>query len=139
MLTDARFAREHKIIDSFTRALRETCAAFAARGRRVCLIASVDFSHVGPRYGEDEVPDAAFLQRVNDADHRLIDAIAIADARQFVETTENLQDRYRVCGFAPIHTLLAATSARKGKLLKYEQGLVDDKKSVVSYASMALY
>ncbi len=139
MLTDDRFDREHKIIDTFVATLRETCAMFNAAGRRVCLIASVDFSHIGPRYGEEQTPNTSFLQRVNDADHQLIQAITAVDARQFVDATATLQDRYRVCGFAPIHTLLAATSAKKGKLLKYEQGRVDDDKSVVSYASLALY
>ncbi len=139
MLTEAHFEREHNIIVAFIKALRETCAAFAVRRQRVCLIASVDLSHVGPRYGEDETPDAAFLQGVNTADHQLLQAITAIDSSQFVETMERMHDRYRVCGFAPIHTLLAATTAKKGKLLKYEQGLVDDAKSVVSYASLALY
>lgn len=139
MLTDEHFARERKIIAAFAAALRETAAACEAAGRRVCLIASVDFSHVGPRYGEEQSPDASFLQRVNEADFQLIDAITAIDAGAFVETTARLRDRYRVCGFAPIHTLLAATSAKKGKLLKYEQGRVDDNQSVVSYASLALY
>jgi AmmeMemoRadiSam system protein B len=139
MLTDQRFAREHKIIDAFVAALHETCESFTSRGRRVCVIASVDFSHVGPRYGDEQALDTSFLQRVDQADHQLIQAITMVDAGQFVDTTARLLDRYRVCGFAPIHTLLSTTSAKTGKLLKYEQGLVDDKKSVVSYASLALY
>jgi AmmeMemoRadiSam system protein B len=139
MLTHERFAREHTVIDAFVTALRETCAAFNARNQRVCMIASVDFSHVGPRYGDEQTPTTSFLQRVDDADHQLIQAITRVDPGAFVETTTRLQDRYRVCGFAPIHTLLSATSAKTGTLLKYEQGLVDDKKSVVSYASLAFY
>jgi AmmeMemoRadiSam system protein B len=139
MLTDSRFQREKKIIEAFAEALRRTCAQQEARGRRVCMIASVDFSHVGPRYGETQAPDAAFLNHVRAADFELIEAITKVEAERFVAQTARLEDRYRVCGFAPIHTLLAATKAKTGKLLQYEQGRVDDRKSVVSYASLALY
>jgi len=139
MLTDARFTRERKIIEAFVEALRKTCAQQTARGKRVCIIASVDFSHVGPRYGDPNIPDASFLEAVRTADFELLDAIAHVEAARFVTAVARLEDRYRVCGFAPIHTLLSATPAKTGKLLKYEQGLVDDKQSVVSYASAALY
>ncbi len=139
MLTDERFQRERKIIEAFTAALRKTCAQQAARGKKICIIASADFSHVGPRYGDPQIPDANFLTRVRETDLQLLDAVAEVEASRFVDVTARNEDRYRVCGFAPIHTLLAATSAKAGKLLKYEHGLVDDKKSVVSYASAVLY
>ncbi len=139
MLTDDRFAHEHAVINAFIAALRKTCELEAKRGRKVCCIASVDFSHVGPRYGDEGQPDREFLQQVSSADHRLLQAIEKVDAAHFVAANESIQDRYRVCGFAPIHTLLASSPAKSGKLLKYEQGLVDDRKSVVSYASAALY
>lgn len=139
MMTDERFRRERKIIEAFVEALRQTCAQQTARGKKVCVIASVDFSHVGPRYGDPHAPDAAFLQNVRNADYELIEAITRVDANRFVASTARIEDQYRVCGFAPMHTLLAATTAKTGKLLQYEQGRVDDQKSVVSYASMALY
>ncbi len=136
MLTDTRFAREKKIIADFTNALQAT---IAASKRRVCVIASVDFSHVGPRYGDPQPPDAAFMQQVSDADHRLLADIAAVNAGAFVETTARLEDRYRVCGFAPLHTMLASTPAKNGRTLKYERGLVDDRRSVVTFASAILY
>ncbi len=139
MMTDERFKRERKIIEAFVEALRKTYAQQTAQGRKICMIASVDFSHVGPRYGEAHTPDATFLTQVRAADFELIEAITKVEAERFVAQTARIEDRYRVCGFAPIHTLLASTAARTGKLLKYEQGRVDDQKSVVSYASLALY
>ena len=136
MLTDLRFAREKKIITDFYNALH---AAIAASKRRVCVIASVDFSHIGPRYGDPQTPDAAFLQRVSDADHRLLADIEAVNAGAFVEATEQIDDRYRVCGFAPLHTMLASTPAKHGRTLKYERGYVDDRQSVVTFASAILY
>jgi AmmeMemoRadiSam system protein B len=136
MMTDRRFEREKKIIQAFTEALR---AAIVASKRRVCLIASVDFSHVGPRYGDRKTLDAAFLREVGQADQQLLGKIGAVDAEGFVEANAAIADLYRVCGFAPIHTLLAATTAKRGQTLKYEQGLVDDRQSVVTYASAVLY
>jgi len=111
MLTEERFERERRIIETFVEALRDTVANMSAKGKRICTLASVDFSHVGPRYGDRNVPDADLLQLVRDADHQLIDAITNVDATRFVSVAERLGDRYRVCGFAPIHTLLATTTA----------------------------
>lgn len=136
MMTDQRFAREKKIIQDFAEALRAT---IAAAKRRVCLIASVDLSHVGPRYGDRKTIDAAFLQDVGRADQQLLKEIEAVDAEGFVNANAAIEDLYRVCGFAPIHTLLAATTAKHGRTLKYEQGRVDDRESVVSYASAVLY
>ena len=136
MLTDGRFSREKTIIQDFLEALRAT---IAAEKRRVCVIASVDFSHVGPRYGERQAPDAAFMQRVREADRRLLTAIETVNTGDFVKTNAQIEDLYRVCGFAPMHTMLASTAATRGRTLKYEQGRVDDRQSVVTYASAVLY
>jgi len=136
MMTDRRFERENKIIQDFMRALRATVAASK---RRVCLIASVDFSHIGPRYGDRQTPDAAFMQNVNHADQQLLNEIDTVDAAGFVQANAEIDDRYRVCGFAPIHTLLASTTARQGRTLKYDRGTMDDKQSVVTFASSVLY
>ncbi len=136
MLTDERFSREKKIIQDFAAALRAT---IAAAKRRVCVIASVDFSHVGPRYGERQSLDAAFMQQVGAADRRLLAEIEAVNAGGFATANAQIEDRYRVCGFAPLHTMLASTAATRGRTLKYEQGRVDDRQSVVTYASAVLF
>jgi AmmeMemoRadiSam system protein B len=109
MLTDRRFSREQKIITDFAEALRTTIAGCK---RRVCVIASVDFSHVGPRYGDPQPPDAAFMQQVSQADQRLLAGVEAVNAKAFVEAAAENNNRYRVCGFAPMHTMLASTAAQ---------------------------
>ncbi|MDZ7361343.1 MAG: AmmeMemoRadiSam system protein B [candidate division KSB1 bacterium] len=136
MLTDDRFSREKRIIEDFTKALRAT---IAASRRRVCVIASVDLSHVGPRYGEAQTPDAAFMQRVNEADRRLLSCIEAVNAEAFVNANAQIEDRYRLCGFAPLHTMLASTGAKRGRTLKYDGAFVDDRRSMVTFASAVLY
>lgn len=131
-----QFAREKKIIEEFSSALRETIRDYPGK---VTIIASVDMAHVGPRYGDKSVPNDVFLNEVNIQDHRALDFALKVDASGWLEAIANVDDRYRICGFSPIYTLLASIDAQKGELLRYDQGWMDDQKSVVSYCSAVLY
>ncbi len=136
MRDDSRFAREKALIDNFTAALRKT---IAEDGRKICVLASVDFSHVGPRYGDEAPPDSMFMSRVTAADQDLLAAIEKVDADAFHGAVARDRDRYRICGYAPIYTLLAATEAKVGKKLKYDRAVVDNQNSIVTFASAVLY
>jgi hypothetical protein len=136
MRDEERFAHEKSLIGNFTKALRKT---IAEDGRRVCVLASVDFSHIGPRYGDSRSPDEIFLSQVAAADHKLLAAIEGVDAEEFHRGVSRERDRFRVCGYAPIYTLLAATEAKYGKQLKYDRTTVDDQRSTVTFASAVLY
>lgn len=136
MLEEERFAREKSLIETFTAALRKT---IAEDGRKICLLASVDFSHVGPRYGDGYSPDEIFLSQVAASDQNLLASIESIDAAGFHRAIARERDRYRVCGYAPIYTLLAATEAKSGKQLQYDRTAVDDQNSTVTFASAVLY
>jgi len=136
MLEEDRFAHEKALIENFTEALRKT---IAEDGRKICVLASVDFSHVGPRYGDPNPPDGVFLSQVTAADWNLLTAIENVDAEEFHHSVARERDRYRICGYAPIYTLLAATEAKTGKRLKYDRATVDDQNSTVTFASAVLY
>ncbi len=133
MLNPEQFARERKIVDDFIAALRATISEFE---KRVCLIASVDFSHVGPRYGDEGSPNENFLRNVRAADRKLISCIEKMDHEEFYRTMEALLDRYRVCGFSPIYTMLRCLDASAGKLLNYSETAMDGNNSTVTFASM---
>lgn len=134
-LTDARFSRERRLIESFTAALKQTITQFE---KRVCLIASVDFCHVGPHYGDQRPPDADFLARVKDFDHELVRHIENLDADAFCQAIAREDDRYRVCGFSSIYTMLKVLEAGQGKLLDYSSTVMDSANSTVTFASMAI-
>lgn len=133
-LDQDRFPDEACLVEHFTDALRETIETW---GCRVCLIASVDLSHIGPRYGDPQPVDAAFLTQVGAIDRQMLDRVAATDAAGFVEVMQRTQDRYRVCGFSPIYTLLRALPASRGELLKYSKASIDGTGSVVTFASMS--
>jgi hypothetical protein len=113
----------------------------AGRGRDVLLVASADLSHVGPRYGDPTAPTAAEKARLERSDRALLDTVLSLDAEAFTRRMQETEDRTRVCGYAPIHTLLSVLSllgGGKGSLVRYEQGVMGDEGSVVSFASIAL-
>lgn len=135
-LKDERFDREKTIIDEFTAALKKTISEF---GKKVCIIASVDFCHIGLQYGDEAAPDEKFMQKVKHFDTALTDDIASLNVGAFVETVAQCDDKYRVCGFSSIYTMLQSMDAKEGKLLDYARTEVDDEKSTVTFASMAFY
>ncbi|MFQ5603993.1 MAG: AmmeMemoRadiSam system protein B [bacterium] len=133
MLNREQFPQERKIIDDFISALKKTIKQI---GKKVCLIASVDLSHVGPRYGDREKPDQAFMQRVTKVDQEILKTIERLDSVGFHQTIEKQEDRFRVCGYSSIYTLLNVIDAEKGRLLNYSKTEVDAQHSTVTFASM---
>lgn len=135
-LDGQQFAREAEIVREFSQALQTTISQF---GKKVCVIASVDFSHIGRRYGDENAPDGAFMASVNEVDQQLLRHAASLDAQGFYQCVKKNEDRYRVCGFAPIYTMLNAIEARSGNLLEYTDTVVDSENSRVTFASMVFF
>ncbi|MCA9735436.1 AmmeMemoRadiSam system protein B [candidate division KSB1 bacterium] len=136
MLQDKHYVAQQELIKDFVSALKKTIQDYPGK---VTVLASVDMSHVGPRYGDKLPPDEVFLEEVRLQDLRALESVEEPDAEGWVRSITAVQDKYRICGFAPIYTLLKTTGANEGKILKYDKGLMDDKQSVVSYCSAVLY
>jgi len=135
MLDAGQFKRESEIIDKFTYGLKRTIAEF---DKKVCLVASVDFSHVGPQYGDQNSPDERFMANVHKADKELITKIEAVDGDGFYKSVAGKQDQFRVCGFSPIYTMLKAIDAKTGHFLNSAETKMDEKNSTVTFASMVL-
>jgi len=136
MLNGSAFPREKKIVENFSRALKKT---IDESGKKICVIASVDFSHVGPRYGDQSPADDAFLKGVEQADKELLAKIESLDLKGFQRSVEKNQDCFRVCGFSPIYTLLKTIDAEEGTLLNYSKTQMDEHNSTVTFASMVFH
>jgi AmmeMemoRadiSam system protein B len=119
---------------SFLDAMRELVAR---RGRRVVVVASADLSHVGPSYGDSVALDAAARARLADADRFSLAKAEDADASGFwADVVSDLGVR-RICGLAPVYSLLKTVSPGvRGQLLHYEQALDPGDGSVVTHAAM---
>lgn len=123
-------------VDRFAEALRQALSAY---GGRVIVMASADLSHVGPRYGDPWAVDNTRLALVRSHDQEFIQAVLSGDAERGARVLAAAGNRFRVCGFPPIYTMLRALEAKGGVVLDYHHAVVDGSGSVVTFASIALY
>ncbi len=121
-------------VAEFVGALRAT---IAEDDRPTVLIAGVDFAHVGEKFGDADGLAPELLAATEAKDRRLIAALEATDAAAFFATTAADGDRTRICGFAPMYTLLALLDGVRGRLLHYERTHDEATRSSVSYASLA--
>lgn len=120
-------------IESFTEALR---TMIAEDGRRVCLIASADLAHVGPRYGDADGFGGEELEAVKQADREMLRHVEDVDAEGFRGYLAEERDRRRICGFSPIYTMLKSMQAEQGRVVAHDHGEMDPVGSICSFASV---
>ncbi|MCZ6681153.1 MAG: AmmeMemoRadiSam system protein B, partial [Candidatus Poribacteria bacterium] len=128
--------RDEPSVYGFIDSLRH---AIQASDASVCILASVDFSHVGGRFGDRFPLNTIALDRIRTEDLELLQAAESVDTQSFLETVRRTKNRRRVDGVCPIYTLLETLQPTSGKLLRYDQGLESETNSVVTFASMGFY
>jgi AmmeMemoRadiSam system protein B len=110
----------------------------AARGGRAVVVAGADLAHVGPRFG-DKVYDDGQRRRLEERDRASLGLATGRDAGGFWSNVADDLATRRVCGLAPIYSLLRTIpDAAAGELLHYEQ-TVDDDGSIVSHAAVGYF
>lgn len=112
-------------------AIRDTAAK--SEGRTVHL-ASVDFSHVGPRFGDPSVDDR-IRDEVKAKDIAAIQAAEKGDPDAWFNAIAEHKDSTRICGFGPTYAMLRVAAPGPGRLLKYDRSDEDDS-SFVTVAAM---
>jgi AmmeMemoRadiSam system protein B len=111
-----------------------------AGGRRVVVVAGADLAHVGPRFGDSEPFDEGARARLAAADRGSLARAAEADAGAFWSDVARDLETRRVCGLAPVYSLLRTLPAgARGELLHYEQTVDGEDGSIVSHAAMGFY
>lgn len=101
------------------------------------VVAGVDFSHIGPKFGHRENASALMLE-AKAHDQALIAALTAGDAAAFWAESRKVGDRYNVCGFSTLAVLLDAFPGMSGRLLDYEFWREEATHSAVSYAAIVL-
>lgn len=121
--------------------LGEKIAAAAKKlKRKVCVIASGDFTHYGESYNYlPFAPDKHTRRKVYAIDKKAIDMIAELKGKEFFEYSKDKT----ICGISSITAAIEACrkmGARKAKLLDYSNsgGISKDYENCVSYASIVL-
>ena len=110
-----------------------------SEGSPLCLIASVDLSHMGGRFGDPFPLHGVVLEEIREEDLGMLQMIERGDTEAFLEHIRRTRNRRRVDGVLPIYTLLEVLPSTVGRLLRYEQSVERETHSVVTFASMAFY
>jgi AmmeMemoRadiSam system protein B len=125
--------------DRATRFLDAVRDLVESRPGRVAVVAGADMAHVGPRFG-DETPLAADArQALEQSDRNSLAHATTLDASAFWTDVAKDLDTRRVCGLAPIYSLICTIGEARGELLHYEQTIDKQDGSIVSHAAIAYY
>jgi AmmeMemoRadiSam system protein B len=108
--------------------------AEAARDPGTLLVAGVDFSHVGPKFGHDR-PAAFIIDESERHDRQLLQSLCAMSAEEFWSESTKVGDRYNVCGFSVLACLLEILPQCHGTLLDYEIFREAPTQSAVSFAA----
>lgn len=101
------------------------------------LVAGVDLSHVGPKFGHPH-PAAYYEQEFRAHDQALLTALCAGSVRAFWAEGKRVEDRYHVCGFSALACLLELMPDVRGQVLDYQIWHEMQTRSAVSYAAAVL-
>jgi len=135
-LHQGRLPEEDPLISEFLGAIR---SQVVASQKRVCFIAGVDLSHMGPQFGDPEPAGGFVRSEMREEDLKILERVRCFDAEGFFRLIERDRNGRRICGFPAIYTLLRTMEASRSEILRYDQGPTPDGQSVVSFAAMAFY
>jgi MEMO1 family protein len=106
---------------------------------RICLIAGVDFSHVGKRFGTEINLSAGAQGTLEKTDQAYLESILLGDAENFIKLIAKEQNKTNVCGVPALYTLLKVLEPKVSKYLGYDQAVDEVEDSIVSFAGAAFY
>jgi hypothetical protein len=125
------------VVDKFARTLAELVFE---RKDSVGIIASVDFAHVGPRYGDNYLPHRGTIEKNLSLDGFLLKLLEQCRAEEFMDHINRDANSRKICGTAPLYTMAKALEGRAhGSALRQSHAIVDERGSFVTFASMAFY
>jgi AmmeMemoRadiSam system protein B len=109
------------------------------RDHRVLAVASVDLAHVGPAFGDAWHMTARRRQALASRDEARLAAVTSGDPDRFYADIAAINDRDRICGFAPIYLLLRYLGKTRGETVAYAQCAADPQnRSLVSICGVLL-
>jgi AmmeMemoRadiSam system protein B len=117
--------------------LNELKKLLEEKGAEVLVVAGVDFSHIGPKFGHS-FRASSLIGEARDFDARLIDAICSGDPSSFWTEAKKVGNRYNVCGFSCIAFLLELFQGTVGQRLGYDFWEEEETQSAVSFAAITL-
>lgn len=132
LLDEQKTPRDEAAVEALVTAVRE---AEGALGGRTMYVAGVDFSHVGPRFGDGRITDEA-KTAIGEVDKAALAAACAGDADAWFKVIGEKDDATRICGYAPTYAMLRCAEPGAGRELGYAQSVEKDT-SMVSVAAVA--
>jgi MEMO1 family protein len=126
---------ENREINTFIKTLQ---GYISANNIKASYIASVDFAHIGIKF-EDTFDAVEKLDEVKSKDYKLIDSILNIAPEDFYSQIAAVNDKWKICGTAPIYSFLKTNAFTQAKLNKYNQWYEAETQSAVTFASLSFY
>jgi AmmeMemoRadiSam system protein B len=104
------------------------------RSQKTLVVAGVDLSHVGRKFG-DQSSAYSVVEESRPHDESLLKALCSIDVESLWAESRRVSDRYHVCGFSALASLLEILPPSEATLLSYEISHEDSTMSAVSFAS----
>jgi AmmeMemoRadiSam system protein B len=135
----------HGLLDSVSRpsevreigAVIEVLKRAAGSEPRTLVIAGVDLSHIGPKFGHDRSA-AALAPEARAHDRTLLQSLERGDIDGFWAESRRVRDRYHVCGLSSLACLMELMPGRPGHVLDYELWHEEATRSAVGFAAAVL-
>ncbi|MCK9230792.1 MAG: AmmeMemoRadiSam system protein B [Syntrophales bacterium] len=124
-LEDRRFAETVQVLESM----------IARRGGGTLVVAAVDFSHLGHKFGHHE-PAPVILPEALENDRRILSLIEQGDAEGLFSNACRTDHRFHVCGFPAMMVFVRLMRESRGRLLDHRVYHEDATGSAVTYAAM---
>ncbi len=123
-------------VSDFVNSVRQT---IATGDRKVCFMASVDLSHIGPQFGHKRPVSPGDLADIRSADLETLRSVEALDRESFWQNVAGNANHQNICGLPAIYTLLSIMDASEGKLLRYSQWRDEKGWGCVTFASVVFY
>jgi hypothetical protein len=119
-------------IDAFLHELR---ALLVEDPAPTLIVAGVDLTHLGPRFGDAREMSAAWAEEIARRDRETLTRLTEGDTDAFVHEVVRAGADRRLCGFGALYALRTLISPARGRTLHYDQAR--DVTGLVSFAAIA--
>ncbi len=130
------FGRQNLFTDyRFLEMVHRTKTLIQERKSRVLIVAGVDLSHIGLKFG-DSLPASSILPRARSNDRMILSILSEDDPEKILHHAVESQDQYHVCGLPAILLLASLLRGNRADILQFETYDEQETQSAVNYASM---
>jgi AmmeMemoRadiSam system protein B len=123
-------------VKEFVEALRATLSEW---GKKVTLIASVDLSHVGLRFGDRQPITPAILRWLESEDRLFLGRVAAGDSEKMFALIHADRNSRRVDAYPAIYVMLKVLEGIKGEVKHYDQSVEGRNESVVTFGAVVFH